>query len=174
MQTPATLSQNKSNQPNVYRKLQPTLLSTPAGAAFVNLSADMKIGSEIIGSNSSLSSQSEGVCAVGTPEPSSSTTTESTAGHSNKHMGYKWIHKHLRPHTHTQSHTYCLTHTHTHTTVSSTISYTTRKTNKASRVPQHTQKIPSQPTVVILTCHTHLVFKSYILETKSVKFIRVT
>lgn len=102
-----------TNPQHVYRKLQPTLLSTPAGAAFVNLSADMKIGSEIIGSNSSLSSQSEGVCAVGTPEPSSSTTTESTAGHSNKHMGYKWIHKHLRPHTHTVTH--ILSHTHTHT-----------------------------------------------------------
>lgn len=101
---------SRNNPTHVYRKLPPTLLSTPVGAAFVNLSADMKIGSEIIGSNSSLSSQSEGVCAVGTPEPSSSTTTESTAGHSNKHVGYRWIHKHLR---HPPLHTNTPSHTHT-------------------------------------------------------------
>lgn len=69
----------------------------------------MKMGSEVTGWNSSLS-QSDGVCAVETPDPSSSTTTESTAGHSNNHVGYRWIHKQkikLNP--------LCLSHTHTHT-----------------------------------------------------------
>ena len=67
---------------------QPTLLSVPGGGVLVNLSADMKMGSEGIGSNSSLSSQSDGLCAAGAPEPSSSTTTDSTAVHSNSHVGY--------------------------------------------------------------------------------------
>lgn len=62
-----------------------TLLSVPGGGVFV--SADMKMGSEGIGSNSSLSSQSDGVCAVVTPDASSSTTTESTAGHSQQPRG---------------------------------------------------------------------------------------
>lgn len=75
---------------NVHQLL--TLLSVPGGGVLVNLSADMKMGSEVIGSNSSLSSQSDGVCAVVTPDPSSSTTTESTAGQGNNHVGYRWIH----------------------------------------------------------------------------------
>lgn len=76
----------------------PTLLSVPGGGVFVNLLADMKMGSDVTGSNSSLSSQSDGVCAVVTPDPSSSTTTDSTAIHNNK-CGLK-----LDVYTYTHSH----------------------------------------------------------------------
>lgn len=66
----------------------PTLLSV-SGGVFVNLSAAMKIGSDNIGSNSALPNHSGGVFAVAIPDPSSSTTTESTGGYSHNHVGYK-------------------------------------------------------------------------------------
>lgn len=76
LRTPATLQ--KINSINL-RGQQPTLLRVPGGGVFV--SAAMKIGSDVTGPNSSLSSQSDGVCAAGRPAPSCSTTTESAAGH---------------------------------------------------------------------------------------------